>query len=94
MCELCKNIKKGCHQGLAFDTRNVFDHINKIDEHELSIYIGRDEDGNYMLSGRYYIDDAYNGTILASNTRIPIKYCPFCGAKLQHRARVKYPWND
>ena len=81
MCDICKNIKEDEHQGLGYTYLNAsFGNVIVKDHIELSMYIGRDDEGNFMLSSRQYIGDE-----IAAEVKVPIKRCPFCGAKLQHK---------
>ena len=90
MCDICKNIEKGEHQGLGYTYLDAkFGDVTVKDHIELSTYIGRDDEGNYVLSSRQYIGDE-----IAAEVKVPINRCPFCGARLQHKADAKYPWND
>ena len=90
MCEICKNLKKGDYQGLVFKSVNVSVGDANLDDDEISIYIERDADGNHSLSSRYYV----GGDELAVETNIPIKFCPFCGTRLQHKKETRYPWES
>lgn len=88
MCQICELEGKKellmCH--------DVVMTINdrKIDDGELNVSIGRDDNGNYNLFFDYYIDR----NILTASLDMPIKFCPFCGKEVQHEPPKQYPWNQ
>ena len=51
MCEICKNIEKGEHHGLAYTYLDAkFGGVIVREHIELSAYIGRDDEGNFVLT--------------------------------------------
>ena len=89
MCQICE-LERGKKELLMCHDMVVAINNRKIDDGELDISIGRNDDGNYSLFFDYCIDRG----ILTASLDMPIKFCPFCGKALQHEAAIEYPWNQ
>lgn len=76
MCK-CHNVELGGCKAIAQEVVEVRIGRKRLDDHLLTMWFHRTNEGQYVLESSYmgFDDDTFN-------VREPIRFCPFCGREL------------